>query len=134
VAFGTGVLFFGKIMDENDDVTAPTISIIYDGAGHDQDPGVWHIIVEDLESGLSEVQILVDGAEVFFDDMLNGILTFSHDVSVPGSRGYHTITVMAKNDITFDGTQETHIEELITRIDAYVPPLPPPEPPPPVIN
>ncbi|MBA7526715.1 hypothetical protein ES705_18884 [subsurface metagenome] len=116
------------------DETPPTITVTYDGAGHENDPGVWHVIVEDLESGLGEVQIVVDGIEILFDDTLNGIAPMSYDIPVSSMRGYHTINVTAKNDINYDGDQETSKEGMKTKINAYIPPLPPPEPPPPVID
>ncbi|MFX1410959.1 MAG: hypothetical protein ACFFA6_11440, partial [Promethearchaeota archaeon] len=111
------------------DTTPPNIMISYDGAGHDKDPGVWHVFIEDLESGLGEVQILVDGNVYIHEQELNGVISKSYDIPVPGSRGYHTITVIAKNDINFDGDQEISTDELITRIEIYVPPPPPPPPP-----
>ncbi|MEJ2252118.1 MAG: hypothetical protein P8Y70_18925 [Candidatus Lokiarchaeota archaeon] len=82
----------------DDDTSVPTISIEYTGDGDTNNPGHWTVIVEDLESGLSEIKILVDGVEILHDDQLNGILSTSTEIPVPAIEGVHTIEVNAKNN------------------------------------
>jgi len=117
----------------DDDVTGPVITITHVGKGNEKEPGEWNITIEDLESGIDEVQILVDGNQYLHDQNLNGIESKHYEVSVPSRRGYHTVEVIAKNnDKDEPGDQETSTTSLTVRIKAWIPPLPPPEPPIPV--
>lgn len=109
----------------DDDYTSPTISIAYEGGNVDINPGVWHIDVEDLESGLAEVLILVNGISVIDDQGLGGIISMHYDVSVPATAGIQTITITAKNnDIDFSGDQESYTRSHIADIEpsAILPP------------
>ena len=114
----------------DDDPTGPIITIIHVGKGDEKEPGVWQITVKDLESGLDEVQILVDGTQDLHDQNLNGIESKYYEVSVPSLKGDHTVEVIAiNNDKDEPGDQETSTVSLTVKIKAYKPPLPPPEPP-----
>ncbi|MFX0022436.1 MAG: hypothetical protein ACFE9S_08910 [Candidatus Hermodarchaeota archaeon] len=95
------------IFIEDDDISEPIITIQYYGSGTTYDSGYWNVIVEDLESGLDEVQILINGVEELYDQGLNGILSKSYDVIVPNSVGVYTILVIAKNnDNDWNGDQQ----------------------------
>lgn len=101
-----------------DDTTPPTISIDYVGEYYIGEPGVWNVYAEDLESGLSAIQILVDGVQVLRVDGLAGTMSATYEIPVPDILGIHTIEVYATNydpDGKFD--QETgylsHLTEII---------------------
>ncbi|NVM36375.1 MAG: hypothetical protein HWN81_12325 [Candidatus Lokiarchaeota archaeon] len=104
----------------DDDRTDPTISIIYEGDNTETNPGVWHIDVEDLESGLDEIIIEIDGYIYIHDTNLIEIFSKHYDVSVPVIAGIHTITINAKNaDIDNDNLadQETSVKSSIVDIN-----------------
>lgn len=110
----------------DDDPTGQIITIIHVGKGDEKEPGVWQITVKDRESGLDEVQILVDGNQYLHDQNLNGIKSKYYEVSVPSLRGYHTVEVIAiNNDKDEPGDQETSTVSLTVKIKAWIPPLPP---------
>jgi hypothetical protein len=86
----------GPPVDE--DPTAPIITITYYGGANVADPGYWEIYVEDMESGLDEVRILIDGVEYVHDQGFAGAITdLSYYAPVPGVEGSHTIDVTAAN-------------------------------------
>jgi hypothetical protein len=75
----------------------PLISIEYLGENLDSSPGVWNAFVEDLEEGLEEVVISLDG-NVQIQELLDGSINGSYmNISVPSSKGEHIINVSAKN-------------------------------------
>ncbi|MFX1480084.1 MAG: hypothetical protein ACFFCI_18345 [Promethearchaeota archaeon] len=76
----------------------PTITIDHVGLGNTDDPGVWNVYVEDPESGIDTVTILVDGNVVIFEEQLGGVPSHSfNDIAVPAVADIHTITVIAKD-------------------------------------
>jgi hypothetical protein len=81
----------------DDDTSAPEITITYSGDGLTNNPGYWTVSVEDLESGISEVQILIDGIQSE-NYQISGEMSVSYDISVPAEVGDHTIEVNAKNN------------------------------------
>ena len=96
---------------DDDDISEPIITIQYDGSGTVNDPGWWSIYVEDPESGLDEVQILINGVQELYDQGLSGTLFKSYDILVPDIAGEYTLTVVAKNnDHDWDGDQEQDTE------------------------
>jgi len=108
-ALSTNLLHEQTIAD--DDVSAPSISIQYIGDGTVINPGVWHVEVEDLNSGLSEVQFLIGNDQFDFDQDIGGIMSKSYDIPVPISAGEYTLTVVAKNnDNDWNGDQEQSSE------------------------
>jgi hypothetical protein len=116
----------GAIYD--DDTTPPTIQISYVGEYHTGDPGGWVVVVEDLESGLDAVQILIDGVVYVEETNLNGITAKTYDIPVPGIIGTHVIVVNAiNNDIDWEGDQES------SSTSEWVYIGPPPDEPPPII-
>lgn len=92
----------------DDDTTGPVISVNYFGSGTDYDPGWWSVYIEDLESGLDEVQILINGAEYVYLQQLNGPQSISYDqVFIPIAVATYELTVIAKNnDNDYAGDQE----------------------------
>ena len=110
---------------EDDDTTPPTIIIHYYGGNNEVNPGVWIVVVEDLESGIDEIQIFVDG-NLVFHDFFNGILLRDVDINVPDVVGFHTIEVIAtNNDKDWDNDQETSTKTRSDEIRPYIPPPPP---------
>lgn len=90
----------------DDDTSAPIITIDYVGSGTDFDPGWWIVTVEDSESGLAEITILVNGFEIEYEENLNGQI--SYQIDTPASVGTHTIEVIAiNNDNDREGDQES---------------------------
>jgi len=111
----------------DDDTTEPVISIVHSGAGHENEPGDWQIDLEDLESGLDEVLILIDGNE-YWNEHLNGIQSMSYDVPTPAIQGYHTVKVnVTDNDQDRPGDQESNSRT--HGINILPPPIDPGEPP-----
>ncbi len=115
---------------EDDDTTPPTITIGYNGQGHTADPGQWIIEIEDLESGLNEVIIIVDGVVVLHDtyDDLRGVDEISYYIDVPAVEGIHTIEVTAvNNDTDWVGDQESNTvsssREIVLWIVIIEPPI-----------
>ena len=109
----------------DDDDTPPTIEIYYDGTYTTAYPGEWIVVIEDPESGLDDVQILVDGVEVIHETNLNGITLKLYYPNVPGIEGTHTIDVTAiNNDKDYVGDQESHTETGEVTI-VFIPPIPP---------
>jgi len=107
---------------EDDDLTPPTIVIYHDGGNSELNPGIWIVVVQDLESGIDEVNISVDGDEITYD--FNGETTIQLEVNVPGIEGLHTIEVTAvNNDKDYVGDQESWTESSSVQI-IYVPPIP----------
>ena len=99
------------VLIEDDDITEPLITIEYYGSGALYDPGWWNIIVEDYESGLEDVQILLNSVEELHDQDLNGILYESYNIFVPNLVGEYTLTVVVKNnDKDWNGDQQQNIE------------------------
>ncbi len=110
----------------DDDITAPIIMIEYSGSGDTSDPGLWGVHVEDAESGLDEVQILVNEVVAFYDQGLVGIQSLDYEVSVPDVEGSHTVLVTAMNyDVDWDGDQESSSEQMEILIEVYEEPEPP---------
>ncbi|MFX1481545.1 MAG: hypothetical protein ACFFCI_25985, partial [Promethearchaeota archaeon] len=104
------------------DFTAPLILIGYEGGYTDTNPGTWHIDVEDLESGLDEVRITLNGVEQVYDQNLNGILSKHYDILLPSIADIYTITVIATNyDIEY--TQDTNTKSQL--VDINPDPAPP---------
>ncbi|MGY5881047.1 MAG: Ig-like domain-containing protein [Candidatus Thorarchaeota archaeon] len=86
----------------DDDVTAPSISIIYTGDQTDVNPGFWTVAVSDVESGIFSILVEVDGVAAG---------TLEGDYAVPSSVGPHTITVTAlNNDLDRPSDQESNTE------------------------
>lgn len=111
-----------EIFADVDDDTPPSIVFYYDGGNSELNPGIWIVVVQDLESGLDEVNISVDGDEITYD--FNGETTIQLEVNVPGIEGLHTIEVTAvNNDKDYIGDQEswTESDEILIY---YVPPIP----------
>ncbi|MFX1495308.1 MAG: hypothetical protein ACFFBZ_13575, partial [Promethearchaeota archaeon] len=105
----------------DDDKTPPEISILYEGVQYIDDPGVWHVSIEDLESGLDFIIISVNGIEEMYD--LQGELSISYDIPVPAIIGMNTIMVTATNDDKeFVGDQETSTESGWVKIFADLTP------------
>ncbi len=97
----------------DDDTTPPVISIThYGGEGHQEDPGYWSVTVADLESGVAEVEIIIDGTTYLHSQNLNGVQSITYtDIPISLeeiiSIGIHTIKVIARNhDFDTDGDQE----------------------------
>jgi archaellum component FlaG (FlaF/FlaG flagellin family) len=97
------------------DNTAPIISISYEGTYTNYDPGIWKVHITDDESGIGEVQILVDG-NIVVEENLQGLKLKIYDISVPGTIGSHTIEVTATND---DTTPDTNSKSMTVEIDDY---------------
>lgn len=113
---------------DDDDKTPPSISIQYEGEGHVANPGVWHVSIEDLDSGLDTVVITVNEIEEFYD--LQGELSVSYDVPVPAIAQINMIEVIATNDDKdYIGDQETSAESDWVEIFADITPptIVPPE-------
>lgn len=90
----------------DDDTTAPLITIIYVGSGTDLDPGYWWVDIEDLESGIGEVIMTLNGYEII-NDNLNGQLSTTYTIDTPKSLGFTTLEVIVNNDDTeWTGDQE----------------------------
>ncbi|MFX0026734.1 MAG: hypothetical protein ACFE8M_09980 [Candidatus Hermodarchaeota archaeon] len=106
----------------DDDKTPPDILIIYEGGYYVYDPGIWHVDIEDIESGLDEVKIEVNGIVEIHDTDLLGVLSLSYDIPVPAIVGFNTIVVIAtNNDKDFIGDQETSTET--EWVEIKVPPI-----------
>jgi len=96
----------------DDDDTPPVVTIAYAGGSTDGNPGFWSILVEDLESGLDEVQILVNGIEYLYDQDLVGVQSISYQVPVPVFLDWQQVQVIAVNyDIDWESDQESSSEE-----------------------
>lgn len=114
----------------DDDLTGPVISISYSGDGTTADPGIWLVDIENLESGISKVQILVDGEE-YLNQQCNAISFISFDVNVLAIEGVHDIEVNAvNNDNDWTGTggdqsnnSDTKSKEILFWIDPGDPPV-----------
>jgi len=122
-----GCIYLETVTIVDDDTTEPTISIDHIGVGHEADPGYWQIDLEDLESGLDEVLILIDGNE-HLNEYLNGLQSISYDVPTPAIQGYHTVEVNAtNNDKDRPGDQEfssgQHVQEILPWSDPGPPPI-----------
>jgi len=101
-------LLQGQVILDDDSIW-PSISIQYEGEGHITNPGVWHVEIEDLESGLDTVVIKVNEIEEVYD--LQGEPSVSYDISVPAIAQINTIEVIATNDDKdYVGDQETSAE------------------------
>jgi hypothetical protein len=106
----------------DDDMTAPSISIVYSGSEFVNDPGKWEILIEDPESGMDEVTIELNGIEEIHDTNLQGVLSLSYDIPVPAIVGINTIVVIAtNNDKDFVGDQEISTET--EWVELKVPPI-----------
>lgn len=117
----------------DDDITAPSITIIYIGSGTDFDPGHWYVCVEDLESGVDEVLIEINGYTWRHDYDLGGLQVVEYKgdpdyypdpgsprtgVPCPASIGTHMVEVRAwDSDTDWDedqqSTSETDMVEII---------------------
>jgi len=122
---------------EDDDTSPPTIVIYYLGAGTVNNAGIWIVVVEDLESGIDEIQCFRDGTLVLHE-FLNGELLIDRDINVPSTVGVHTIEVIVTNyDKDWENDQETSTKTRSDEIDPFIPPPPPIIPPdtsPPIIS
>lgn len=108
-----------------DDETPPAIDVDWEGEGDVEDPGTWSIYIEDLETGLKEVEILVDGDVVIYENYLFGISSVFYEVNTPAVEGNHMLTITAiNNDLTPDVSSET----VWVLIEPSLPPDPPPPP------
>ena len=108
----------------DNDKTPPDISIIYEGGYYVSNPGIWHVDIEDLESGLDEVIIEVNGIVEIHDTNLLGVLSLSYDIPVPAIVGFNTIVVTATNDDKdFVGDQETSTEDEWVEIKEITSPI-----------
>ena len=109
---------------DDDDTTPPSIVIHYSGDNSELNPGKWIVVIEDPESGLDEVHILVNGVEDTVEIGLNGIVERRYYINVPGIEGTYTIDVTAiNNDKDWIGDQESWTESSSIQI-IYVPPMP----------
>lgn len=81
-----------------DDDTPPVIEVSHQGGYTIDDPGYWIVDIEDLESGLKEVEILIDGIIEVDENNLNGIISASYIVNVPAEEGVHFIKITAINN------------------------------------
>lgn len=107
---------------EDDDTTPPSIVIYYDGGSTTANPGHWIVVIEDSESGIDEVYVLIDGDAEVYD--ISGDIFIMLEVNVPGTVGDHTIEVTAiNNDKDWIGDQESHTESDEVRI-VFIPPIP----------
>lgn len=127
----------------DDDTTAPTITIIYVGSGTDADPGYWYVRIEDLESGIDEVLVLINGFTWRHDENLGGMQIVEYEgdpeyypdpgsprtgVPCPGSIGIQSVEVITWNsDKDWDGDQESATETDTVEI-VHDPTYPPPNP------
>lgn len=103
----------------DDETTPPNIYINYSGRGVDFDPGKWTVDIWDNETGIAEIQILVDGEEIINDD-INGQRNIVYEIPLPGVQGLHLIEVYAaNNDIDWMGDQELSYEESEKKIVAW---------------
>ncbi len=81
------------------DITPPVIIIDYVGESNMDDPGVWNVYIEDLESGIDTVIILVNGI-IIIEEQLGGITSHSfNDITVPAVIDIHTIMVIATDSL-----------------------------------
>ena len=112
------------VVTEDDDTSPPTINIQYLGANDQNKPGIWIVVVEDLDSGIDKVQIIVDGNSLMYN--YNGETLIDLCINVPGAVGFHTIEVIAtNNDNDWENDQETATMTDSVYINPYVPPPPP---------
>ena len=82
------------------------------------------MVVEDLDSGIDKVQIIVDGNSLMYN--YNGETLIDLCINVPGAVGFHTIEVIAtNNDNDWENDQETATMTDSVYINPYVPPPPP---------
>jgi VCBS repeat-containing protein len=72
----------------DDDTTGPEITITFTGDATDASPGLWTVVVIDLESGVYSVIVEIDG--IFVGSSAGSYLT-------PNTLGIHTINVTATN-------------------------------------
>ncbi|MFX1478659.1 MAG: hypothetical protein ACFFCI_11075, partial [Promethearchaeota archaeon] len=99
------------------DNSPPTITIDHVGLGNLDEPGVWNVYVEDLESGIDTVLILVNGG-IIYDEQLGGISSHSfNDIAVPAILDIHTIIVKAKDT----NQNEIEISQQLTIVPGEVP-------------
>ena len=99
----------------------PTITIDHVGLGNMDDPGVWNVYVEDLESGIDTVIILVNGG-IIYDEQLGGVPSHSfNDIAVPAVEKIHTIKVIAKDS----NQNEIEISQQLRVFPGSSPPPPP---------
>ncbi len=99
-------LLMVKVVD--DDTTPPEIIIDYKGDRTDGNSGVWEINVTDIESGIDEIQILLNGDEIIHDETLNGLSSKLYTILVPKELDMHEIEVITKNnDKEWTSDQET---------------------------
>jgi len=110
------------------DDTSPVILMQYDGSNVVDDPGDWKVLISDEESGLGEIHITLSfGGQIYYEiqENLGGMESNFYTVPLLGIEGTHFLTVIAKNDITYDGVQETNsiIDEPL-EIGPYQPPVP----------
>jgi len=108
----------------DDDKTPPEISISYGGGYYVTNPGIWSIEVTDLESGLDEVFVEINGIKVWHDIDLQGVLSENYEFPVPTNLGTNTIVVTAKNhDFDFIGDQETSMLTVWVELKEPTPPI-----------
>ncbi|RDE16934.1 MAG: hypothetical protein C4K47_00630 [Candidatus Thorarchaeota archaeon] len=77
-----------EVVKIDDDITGPTITIIYTGDATDGSPGIWTVSLVDPESGIGTIIVKVDG---------NLVGTLAGEYAVPNSLGAHEINVTATN-------------------------------------
>ena len=86
-----------------DDETPPTIDVNYEGEATEDEPGTWIVYIEDLESGLSQVEILLNGEIEIYEDNLFGINSALYLIDLPAIEGTYILLVTAtNNDLTPD--------------------------------
>lgn len=109
----------------DDDKIPPVISLVYVGGNYIDNPGVWHVYVEDLESGLDEVIIEINGIVEIHDINLQGAISMVYEnLPLYAIVGDNTIVVTAtNNDKDFIGDQETSTEIELVVIKEPTPPL-----------
>jgi len=121
-----GCIYLETVTIVDDDTTEPTITIDHIGEGHEADPGYWQIDLEDLESGLDEVRILIDEIE-YLDEYLNGPQSKSYQVPTPATVGVHIVEVfVSNNDKDRPGDQEFSFGQYEIEILPFDDPGPPP--------
>ena len=104
-----------------EDTTPPSVIIDYVGQSNMDDPGVWNVYLEDLESGLDTVKIYVGGVMII-DEQLGGSPSASYDnIAVPAVEKIHKITVIAKDS----NQNEAQIIQYKRIFPGSSPPLPP---------
>lgn len=108
-----------KIID--DDVTAPTVEISYFGQYTDENPGIYTITIEDLESGIGDVSILTDN-QVTVQETLSGQTTKTYQLLVPYYPGTHLFSLsVTNNDNDWNGDQESYTTSFSIEIQSTIP-------------